>query len=131
MERWQHVWQFGIAPQLTESGLHALRQALVRDDPRLVQGRTIIPPPLVGLDDAEVEAACAVGWTGWQGDGVSRVADLERYFERICSTADEALGEPGACRHFFDWFDATPRATVRRWMLRAVDAALNQGLVAA
>jgi hypothetical protein len=130
MEHWQRVWRVGIAPQLSPSALAALRLALVRDDARLMQGRTMAPPPLPGLENAEVEAACAVGWAGWHGDGHHAVSQLERYFERVCSAADEALGEPAAARTFLDWYDAAPRGVMRRRLLAEVDHALNRRLAA-
>jgi hypothetical protein len=126
MQLWQRVWREGLAPLLSERGLQALRRALVRDDPNLVQGRTMTPPPLAGLEDAEVETACALCYTAWHGDGCNTVGALEAFFEQTCSAADLALGEPAACRHFLDWFDATPRPAMRRQLLNEVEVALEQ-----
>ena len=126
MERWQRIWREGLAPRLSRRGLEALRTALVRDDPRLVQGRTMTPPPLVGLGDAEVEAACALGYCGWHGDGCTTVGALEGYFDELCTSADLAVGEPAACRHFLDWFDGTPRTAMRRQLLAEVERTLAQ-----
>lgn len=131
MERWQRVWREGLAPRLSRRGLQALTIALLRDDPRLVQKRTMSPPPLLGLHDAEVEAACALGWCGWHGDGCATVGALEAYFEQLCSAADADLGEPAACRHFLDWFDATPRYTMRRQLLAEVERAIESAPIAA
>ncbi|MCI0685316.1 MAG: hypothetical protein L0Y71_24725 [Gemmataceae bacterium] len=125
MERWQRVWREGLVPRLSRRSLQALKTALLRDDPRLIQKRTMTPPPLLGLHDAEVEAACALGLCGWQGDGCATVGALEAYFDELCTAADEALGEPAACRHFLDWFDATPRYTMRRLLLAEVEHALD------
>lgn len=131
MERWQRVWRDGLAPRLSHRGLEALKTALLRDDPRLIQKRTMSPPPLFGLQDAEVEAACALGLCGWQGDGCVTVGALEAYFNDVCSLADADLGEPAACRHFLDWFDGTPRYTMRRQLLAEVERALAAAPVAA
>jgi hypothetical protein len=128
---WQRIWRSGIAPHLSSAALRALRTALLRDDHRLVQGRTMTPPPLAGLDGAQVEAACAIGWAGWQGDGLATVGELERFFDHICAVADEAVGEPTACRHFLDWFDQTPRPTMRRLLLAEVDESLGRRPLAA
>jgi len=125
MERWQRIWRIGLAPRLSRRGLEVLRTALLRDDPRLVQGRTMSPPPLLGLADAEVEAACALGFCGWHGAGCTTVGALEAYFDELCTSADAALGEPAACRHFLDWFDATPRTMMRRKLLTEVECTLN------
>ena len=126
MERWQRVWRDGLAPRMSRRGLEVLRTALTRDDPRLVQGRSMTPPPLVGLQDAEVEAACALGFCGWHGDGCDTVGALDAYFDELCTSADESLGEPAACRYFLDWFDATPRHTMRRLLLAEVRRALHE-----
>ncbi len=128
MYRWQRVWREGLAPLLSETGLEKLRQGLVRDDVDLVQGRTMTPPPLAGLEDAEVEAACALCYAAWHGDGCKTVGALEQFFQETCEAADEALGEPAACRHFLDWFDATPRPAMRRQLLSEVELALRQRL---
>ena len=125
MQAWQHVWRRGIATHLSTPGLRALRTALLRDDHRLVQGRTMVPPPLPGLEAATVEAACAVGLAGWRGEMHATVGDLERYFDRVCSATDAALGEPGACRRFLDWFDLTPRPAMRRLLLDEVNRCLE------
>lgn len=128
MERWQRIWRNGLAPRLTRRNLEALRTALVRDDPRLIQGRTMNPPPLLGLSDAEVEAACALGFCGWHGSGCTTVGQLEAFFDELCTGADQALGEPAACRHFLDWFDAAPRTAMRRQLLAEVEQALQDSL---
>jgi hypothetical protein len=54
---WRRVWREGIAPQLSLADLHALRLALERDDPALIQGATVEPIPLPQFDDHPVEAA--------------------------------------------------------------------------
>ena len=73
MESWRQVWRDGFAPVLSSAGLDALRGALGRDDPRLIQGSTSTPPPLMCVRDWPVEAACALGFCGWQGDGLDNV----------------------------------------------------------
>ena len=125
MQLWQRVWRDGLAPLLSECGLEALRRALAQDDHRLVQGRTMTPPPLAGLEEAEVEGACALCYAGWHGAGCKTVGELDAFFAETCAAADAALGEPAACRHFLDWFDAAPRSTMRRQLLDEVELALQ------
>jgi hypothetical protein len=135
MDSWRKVWREGIAPHLSNDGLEALRQALAGDDARLLQGATTTPPPLSCVQDWPVEAACPVGFCGWQGDGLETVAEVEEFFARVCFEADKALGEPAACRWFLNWFDETPRtealplllAEVKRELARrrAGDAAVD------
>jgi hypothetical protein len=124
MESWRLVWRDGFAPILTTTGLEALRDALLLDDPRLTQGSTTTPPPLMCVQDWPVEAACALGYCGWQGEGLLTVGEVEEFFAKSCYEADHRLGEPAACRHFLNWFDDSPREEMRRDLLAEVELAL-------
>ena len=124
MESWRKVWREGLAPLLSTEGLEALSRALTSDDPRLLQGATTTPPPLQCVQDWPVEAACGVGYCGWQGDGLETVAEVEEFFARVCFEVDQRLGEPAACRWFLNWFDETPRDEMRRLLLAEVSRAL-------
>ena len=126
MESWRKVWRDGLAPLLSTEGLEALRRALESDDARLLQGATTTPPPLQCVQDWPVEAACGVGFCGWQGDGLETVAEVEEFFARACFEADQRLGEPAACRWFLNWFDETPRDEMRRLLLGEVNRTLAQ-----
>jgi hypothetical protein len=126
MESWRNVWRKGVAPLLSTESLEALRKALVSDDTRLVQGATTTPPPLQCVQDWPVEAACALGYCGWQGDGLETVAEVEEYFARMCFEIDQLMGEPAACRWFLNWFDDTPRDEMRRELLVEVHRSLAQ-----
>ena len=126
MESWRKVWREGLAPQLSSPGLEALRRALLTDDARLLQGATTTPPPLQCVQDWPVEAACVLGYCGWQGDGLETVAEVEEYFARACFEADQRLGEPAACRWFLNWYDDTSREEVRRELLAEVNEVLAQ-----
>jgi hypothetical protein len=124
MESWRKVWREGLEPLLTTEALQALRAALQNDDPRLVQGATTSPPPLMCVQDWPVEAACALGYCGWVGDGLETVGEVEEFFARMCFETDSRLGEPAACRWFLNWFDETPRDVMRRELLVEVHRAL-------
>lgn len=128
MESWRLVWRDGFVPVLSNAGLEALRDALRGDDPRLTQGSTTTPPPLMCVQDWPVEAADGIGFTGWQGDGLDTVGEVEEYFARVCFEADERLGEPAACRWFLNWFDDTPRSEMRHELLAEVERALADRL---
>jgi hypothetical protein len=130
MESWRKAWRDGLAPQLSTAGLEALRKALQNDDPRLLQGATTSPPPLQCVQDWPVEAACGLGYCGWQGDGLETVAQVEEFFARSCFEADQLLGEPAGCRWFLNWFDETPREEMRRLLGAEVARTLAQRLVA-
>jgi hypothetical protein len=83
---WRLVWREGLAPILPTAGLEALARALRDDDPRLTQGSTTTPPPLMCVAGWPVEAACAVGFCGWQ-DGTGErttVQEVEEFFAAKC-----------------------------------------------
>ncbi|HLW65418.1 MAG TPA: hypothetical protein VKS79_08885 [Gemmataceae bacterium] len=126
MESWRKVWREGFAPMLSTAGLQALRKALTADDTRLIQGSTSSPPPLMCVQDWPVEAACALGFCAWQGDGLETVAEVEEFFARTCYEADQRLGEPAACRYFLNWFDDTPRLEMRKLLLEEVNRTLAE-----
>jgi len=125
MESWKHVWRNGFAPTLSTAGLTALRSALKANDARLTQGSTTTPPPLMCVQEWPVEGACALGFCGWQGEGLETVGEVEEFFARTCFEADRALGEPAACRWFLNWFDDSPRDRMRAELLDEVELCLS------
>ena len=126
MEIWRMVWRKGFVPSLTLAGMLALRDALAVDDPRVTQGSTTTPPPLQCVRDWPIEAACSVGYCGWQGDRLETVGEVEQYFARCCFDADQRLGEPAACRWFLNWFDDTPRNQMRSELQFEVEYAIAE-----
>lgn len=125
------VWQKGFVPLLSTKALEALLKGLESDDAKLVQGCTTQPPPLPSVQNWPVEAACALGYCGWQGEGLETVAEVEEFFARMCFGIDQRLGEPAGCRWFLNWFDETPREVVRRELTQEVRSALSTRLLAA
>jgi hypothetical protein len=128
MDSWRKVWREGLAPQLSPSALQVLQMALQSDDARLIQGATTTPPPLQCVQEWPVEAACALGFCGWQGERLETVAEVEEFFARTCFEADQRLGEPAAVRWFLNWFDDTPRVDMRRLLLTEVNRTLAERL---
>jgi hypothetical protein len=126
METWRKVWRNGISPLLPTTGLEALRQALVADDCRLIQGGTTSPPPLWCVQDWPVEAACPFCFCGWQAEGLQTVGEVEEFFARVCFDVDQALDEPAAVRWFINYFDEQPREEVRRELLAEVNRTLDE-----
>jgi hypothetical protein len=124
MESWRKVWREGLAPQLSVGALQALARGLMSDDSRLLQGATTTPPPLQSVQAWPVEAACGLGYCGWQAERLETVAEVEEFFARVCFEADLRLGEPAACRWFLNWFDDTPRDDMRRLLLAEVKRTL-------
>jgi hypothetical protein len=123
---WQMIWRVGLAPQLDLANLEALRLGLVRDDPNLLQNRTCNPQQISIFLDDRIEGCCALSFGAWQTGRLTRVGDLAAHFERVCSAADEAIGEPGACGRFLNWYDQTPRPVMRRALLQEVTRLLNE-----
>lgn len=126
IESWREVWRRGFAPGLSASALQALAAALRSDDPRLSQGSTTTPPPLMCVQDWDCEAACVVGYCGWQGEDLTTVGEVEEYFARACFEADRRLGEPAACRHLLTFWDDTPRPAARAQLLGEVERTLAE-----
>jgi hypothetical protein len=126
IESWRKVWREGLVRQLSVKCLEALRRGLLEDDPGLLQGATSKPPPLQGVQEWPVVAACALGYCGWRGEGLETVAEVEEFFARACFEADRLLGEPAACRWFLNWFDDTPREQMRQLLLAELDRALGR-----
>jgi hypothetical protein len=118
--RWRQIWRIGLAPMVSRRGLAALENALMNDDPRLLQGVTCAPPLVDVLSQRTACAACALGFTGWQGEGLRSIGQVADYFHQLCDAADDALGEPGACRFFLNWYDDTPRSEMRQELLAEV-----------
>lgn len=131
MEMWRRVWREGLAPRLSIAALTALRHGLFRDDPRLVQGTTCSPPALQALSQRRVETACALGYCGWQGEGLTRVGAIEDYFQQVCDAADELMAERAVCRFFLNWYDDTLCDEMRRNLLAEVEETLRQRPLAA
>ncbi len=126
MPAWQLAWRQGIAPNLSDRALQALKKALEIDDRTLIQGASTQPPPLQAVQDWPVEAACAISFAGWKGESLQTVADVEEFFARVCYEADQALGEPSAARFFINWFDESPRQEMRAELLAEVKLTLAQ-----
>lgn len=126
MEKWRLVWREGILPLLSPDSLQALLAALVNDDPRVIQGATTMPPPLECIQDWPVEAACGIGFCGWQGNGLKTVAEVEEYIMWVCFEVDQKLGELAACRSFLNWFDETPRDQMRIELIAEINLALQR-----
>lgn len=126
MENWRRVWREGFAPLLSTKALLTLRKALSTNDPRLIQGATTIPPPLQCVQNWPVEAACVIGYCGWQGENLDTIAKVEEYFYQTCRIVDKVLNEPAVVRHFLNWFDETPREEVRVQLLEEVNFVLME-----
>lgn len=126
MEAWRRVWREGFAPVISTSGLRALRDALDRDDARIIQHATTCPTPVQSTLGWPAEGACVIGFAAWQGDDAATVGAVEEAFCHACFEADVRLGEPAACRWFLNWYDAATRVEMVNEMLAEVEHELGQ-----
>jgi hypothetical protein len=126
LEDWRHCWRTGFAPQVSDAGLAALRRALTEDDPKLIQNGTTTPPPLQCVLDWPAEAACPVGYAGWQGDGLETMGEVENYFGALCLEAGQRLNDPAGPGALLNFIDQTPRNDMRRELLAEVERELSR-----
>jgi hypothetical protein len=129
IEPWRRVWREGIAPLLSEKALEALQQALTNDDPRLIQGKTMVPPYWKSRQNAPVEAAGALAYCGWQGEGLETIGAVESFFLQLCIDIGLRLDEPMVSKCFIDWYDETPRQQMRTQLLSEVHRELLRRMV--
>ena len=126
MEAWKTVWREGFVPTLTLDGLKALRAGLQIDDPRITQGSTTTPPPLMCVREWPIEACCVLVFCGWQAGllKAETVGCAEEYFAIACYQCDLLMKESAVCRYFLNWYDETGRDEMRRELLVEVDLAI-------
>ncbi len=125
LSEWQRVLRDGLLPLLSHEAKVALRDALARDDARLIQGGTTTPPPLACVQDWKCEGACLVGFCGL-ADGLETVGEIEQFFGRMCWEIDQRVGEPAGVRHLLNYFDNEPRPEVFAALVAELDAALSE-----
>jgi len=109
---YEKVFKKGFAPGISTNGLLALLQALEADSPDLIRGGTLLPVPYILRLDDPVEAACAIGYCGWKGEGLNTVNDVEHYFGNQCSNASQRMGQELSSGWFLNWWDDNPREVV-------------------
>jgi hypothetical protein len=124
---WQWAWREGVAPQLSTAGLKALQNALESDDPTLIQGQNLLPPPLKSHESENVVAACAICFAAWKGDyrEAASVAEIDARFAEICFRAGELLNQPDGVGSFLTQYDSWTREEMRQNLLPEVRLALS------
>lgn len=120
MKMWRKVFINGIAPSISNSGLVQLIKELAMEPSSLIQRETVFPEPIAPNMDRPVEAACAIGFCGWKGEGCETVAEVIEYFSRVCYETDQRLCEEAGCRWFINWFDDTDMEIVREELTSAI-----------
>lgn len=126
MSSWQAVWRMGFAPGMSVAELRSLRSGLLADAADLLQGATTEPAPVTSCLDWPASRACPIVYGAWKAEGLATVGELQDCFDRACFEADMRLGEPAGVRGFLNWFDDSPRETVRRSLLAEVDRELDR-----
>jgi hypothetical protein len=125
LEAWKKVWREGIVLSLNTPGLEALRRALATGDRRVVQSCTAWPKTAGHgvCQDRPVGYACALGFCGWQGEGLETVGEVEAFVAKVCFETDQRLNNAAVWR-FINWYDATQLETARRELLPEIDREL-------
>lgn len=129
IETWRRVWRDGFLPHIQTEELIKAMEMFAADDPRITQGSTTTPPPLMAVQDWPIEAGCLIGLFGAIRNGgfqVATVGEAEECFAQLCYHADQNLGEVAACRWLLNWFDDTPRPIVIREMLSELNRAIAE-----
>jgi hypothetical protein len=121
------VWREGFVPLLSTAALLALQAGLRRRDPRITQGATTIPRPILKNASKPVQAACPVAYAAWQASPCThmRVAQLEEHWITLVNHAAEILGNPQATSYFFTWVDGATRDELFFHLLLEVQIALT------
>lgn len=125
---WQEGLRLGFAPQLDDTMLERLRDALLSDDPRLLQGQCCQPVQSVNGEDPPAIRACFLGIVAMLRDPnhTPTITEVCVAFSRMLHEADKRLRPH--CRQggrvFIDWYDATPWHHMRKVLAAELDAIL-------
>jgi hypothetical protein len=120
----QEIFHSAIGWRLGQEGLAALKDALERDDPALLQSTTVSPDINVCCRHDACTGACAIGLALWKGWGLCSVGEVEHQFSKLAVQVDSQLGS-GSCMRWVSWYDEMPRQEMRRVLLPQVLRALE------
>jgi hypothetical protein len=119
------IFQAGIAPRLGAAALEALRDALQRDDPALVQRETTHPSSNEHPYCEECLGACGVAYGLWKSLCLYNIGDVERRFTKLCCSVDAQMGA-GSSTRWLNHYDETPRQEMRAELLPQVVKAIER-----
>lgn len=125
LQPWQTAWRYGWAPLLPLAGLQALRGAILKNSPQIIQRSTTIPGPYEFSHPPT--HACATAFCLWKDRPTRSCKQIFLDFEvlrRNVSITLEPLGY--SAEDFLDWFDTAPRGTMRTDLLPEIDWAIAQ-----
>ena len=129
LDSWQITFRDGFAPLLPDSALDVLRTALELDDPRLIQGHTTSPIPLMRNEKEPIQCADPIAFALWQDNGLSTVGEVMDTYHRVLFAADCRLGQPAAVRYFLNWWDDGDRDNCRTLLLHEVEQEITRRMV--
>lgn len=131
------AWHIGIAPQLPDRGLKALREAMLLGDPRLLQGSTVEPFVSEREAPCACDGACPIAFAFWAHLGFRGTADeIEHLWTMAVHDANAALEEreegANAVARWINLWDDTPTAEAVAFLLPLVEESLrDRGLLQA
>jgi hypothetical protein len=125
MVDWREVWRESIAPQLSVHELSFLRDAVAKNDKRLIQGSTCNPPALPCVRDWPAIGGCLFGLLAFRECESPKTAEVEASFARVVVGANSA-GAPCDTDRFLDFFDDTPRDRMLAELLPEIETELLQ-----
>jgi hypothetical protein len=143
LARWQAAWHYGLAPNLKEKGLLALRHALMADLPHVAQRYTTWPLPTDCEDGDPLYArpqghlsphkACPLGYCGWRGDDLDTIGQVHAYVAGLFTAANAnldaawragRLAEPVTVAAFLHWVDDSDRAEMWAGLIKEIELEL-------
>lgn len=124
LEAWQVCWRGGLADALPTEGLVALRDALVNDDPALIQGQTVAPIPFLS-PNAKTTGCCPISYCGWRAFGLDATADVYAFYHAAYYRRN-GYGYENGSRDFTEFVDGTPRDEMRKRLVVEVNRTLKQ-----
>jgi len=139
--RWRLAWRYGFSDLLPRTGLIALKEAIISDDRRLIQGSSTLPLRIFKRPKLPIVGACAVSFCLWQANEFSLVGEVWSSLDRLkrevkARIADAATNSdnPFGLRFvsdlsFLSWYNDTSRANMRVELLPEVELAIDRSEV--
>ena len=130
MEKWRACWREWIGPKLPLSGLRALADGLLHDDPRLTQHSHDVLGSFrtsnrERYNGARIVGACAIGYAVWRGLHVSTQEVFNRTLLILnpCPKSHD-MDHWEETAPFWNWFDGECRSVMRRALLPEVNRSI-------
>lgn len=102
---WQAVFRDGIAPLLGQDNLAILAEGLHGRDPAILRGRTSLPDMLESNHAEALQAVDPILYAAFKRGTIKTVGEADELLAALSYEVDVRMGEPGALKHFFNWWD--------------------------